>query len=137
VRILAVISFFLLGNGAFSQTAHLKQAVTRLDAALVKKDTAALKQLLHRDLSYGHSNAWVERKSDVINNLLAGKIAYNKIETKNSRWTLSGGQAILRTEAEIKYILDGKSGELHLHVLQVWVKTNGRWQLFARQSTKI
>ena len=79
----AVTIAFLLMTGLVSgQTSFLKDAVTKLDKALVQKDTVTLKQLLHKDLSYGHSNGWVENRNEVIKNLVQGKLTYKKIETK-------------------------------------------------------
>lgn len=127
----------LLFGNATAQTSFLKDAVAKFDKALVTKDTIVLKQILHKDLSYGHSNAWVETKSELIKNLYNGKLSYHKIESKDIKWAATKDWANVRSTAEIKYLLDGKEGELKLHVLQVWLKTNKGWQLVSRQSTKI
>ena len=121
----------------FAQTSFLKEAVIKLDKALIAKDTAVLKQLLHKDLSYGHSNGWVETRGDVIKDLVSGKLAYSKIDAKNIKWSITNIVATMRNSSDINYELDGKPGELHLHVLQVWLKTNKGWQLLTRQSTKL
>ncbi len=134
--------FFILLIGlspvfCVAQTSFLKDAVAKLDKALIAKDTVVLKQLLHNDVTYGHSNGWVETKADVIKDLVTGKLAYNKIETKSIKWTITNNVATMRNSSEISYELEGKPGELHLHVVQVWLKTNKGWQLLTRQSTKI
>ncbi len=122
---------------SFAQSSFLKDAVAKLDKALIAKDTNVLKQLLHKDLSYGHSNGWVETKGEVIKDLTNGKLTYIKINTKNTTWTVTKTVATMRNSADINYELDGKPGELLLHVLQLWLKTNKGWQLLARQSTKL
>jgi hypothetical protein len=134
--------FFILLIGlsplfSVAQTSFLKEAVAKLNKALIAKDTVVLKQLLHRDATYGHSNGWVETKADVINDLVTGKLTYSKIDTKNVKWIVNNNVATIRNSSEISFELDGKPGELNLHVLQVWLKTNKGWQLLARQSTKI
>ena len=126
----------LISSFTFAQSS-LKEAVTKLNVALVLKDTAVLKQLLHDDLSYGHSNAWIETKTDLMKNLYNGKLSYGKVETKELTISESGNHANVRSTTEIEYLLDGKEGKLKLHVLQVWIRTNNRWQLLARQSTKL
>ena len=88
-------------------------------------------------MTYGHSNGWVESKADVIKDLITGKLAYNKIDTKDVKWTVINNIATMRNTSDISYVLEGKTGELHLHVVQVWLKTNKGWQLLTRQSTKI
>ena len=131
------ILFVLFSSFTFAQTSFLKDAVAKLDKALIAKDTVVLKQLLHKDLTYGHSNGWVETKADVIKDLVSGKLAYNKIENKDVKWTVTDDISTMRSTTEVKYQLDGKVGELKLHVLQVWLKTNKGWQLLSRQSTKL
>lgn len=137
MRKLFTIALLLAGCAAFAQTSFLKEAVAKLDKALMAKDTVVLKQLLHKDLSYGHSNGWVETKADVIKDLTSGKLAYNKMVSKDQNWTATSDVATLRSTTDVGYSLDGKPGDLHLHVLQVWVKTGKGWQLLARQSTKL
>lgn len=137
MKFIVTILFILVQFVAVAQTAFIKEAVAKLDRALVSKDTISLKKLLHKDASYGHSNGWVENKQDVINHLLSGKLLYKKIESTDLEWKMTKDVASVRSKTELKYVLDGKDGELNLHVLQVWVKTNKGWQLIARQSTKI
>jgi hypothetical protein len=137
MKTIVTILLFFIYSLAFGQTNFLKEAVAKLDKALIAKDTFTLKQLLHKDLSYGHSNAWVETKQDVIKDLYSGKLAYTKIESKDFIWTASKDWATVRTTSAINFVLDGKEGILQLHVMQCWSKTNKGWQLVARQSTKL
>ncbi|MES2882598.1 MAG: nuclear transport factor 2 family protein, partial [Bacteroidota bacterium] len=105
--------------------------------ALVEKDTTALKQLLHLNVSYGHSNGWVQTKTEVVSDLRNGKMAYTKIDNADAKWIVSKDWATRRSTTQVTYLLEGKEGNLKLHVLQVWMKANGRWQLIARQGAKI
>jgi hypothetical protein len=131
-----ILLLFVISN-TFAQTSFLKEAVSKLDKALVKKDTVVLKQLLHGDLTYGHSNGWVENKEEVIKDLYSGKLAYHNIESSDYQWKTGSNWANVRSRAKVAYTMDGKQGELNLHILQVWLKTNKGWQLVARQSTKL
>lgn len=88
MKILIPILFLLITVGGFTQTAFLINAVAKLDKALVEKDTIVLKQILHNELSYGHSNAWVESKRDLLKKLYNGKITYSKIENKDFTWVV-------------------------------------------------
>ena len=131
------ILLLIVSSFTFAQSSFLKEAVVKLDKALVAKDTVVLKQLLHKDLTYGHSNGWIETKADVIKDLQVGKLAYDKIESKDLQWTVTNNIATMRSTTEVGFRLDNKPGELKLHVLQVWLKTNKGWQLLSRQSTKL
>jgi hypothetical protein len=130
--LLITISFFV-SIVCFAQRT-VQENVKDLDIALVKKDTAFLNQYLHDNLSYGHSNGWIESKSELINHLLEGKLVYTEIESKHLSSGYTEKTAVIRTESKIRYVLDGKEGELKLHVLQVWVINGYKWQLLARQS---
>ena len=132
---LFILAFFVY-SAAGAQTSFLKEAVAKFDKAILAKDTVVLKQLLHKDLSYGHSNAWVETKGDLLKNLFNGKITYTKIEAGQRQWLTAKDWANVRTTMNIEYVMDGKEGSVTLHVLQVWMKTNKGWQMIARQGAK-
>ncbi|MBA2328884.1 MAG: nuclear transport factor 2 family protein [Flavisolibacter sp.] len=136
MKIFIVFALFITTTVS-AQTSFLKDAAIKLDKALIQKDTVTLKQLLHNDVSYGHSNGWVETKGDIIKDLYNGKLAYKKIEHKNVIWAVGPDWGTVRSTDEINYILDGKPATLKLHVLNVWLKTGRGWQLVARQSTKL
>lgn len=134
---LLTIGLLLVSSFTFAQSSFLKEATVKLDKALLAKDTVVLKQLLHKDLTYGHSNGWVQTKADVLKDITSGKLLYGKIDVKEQRWTTTDAVATMRSTADVDFQLDGKPASLRLHVLQVWLKTNRGWQLLARQSTKL
>ena len=41
---------------------ELKNAMQKLDKALLEKDSLILAAVLHKEVSYGHSNGWVQTK---------------------------------------------------------------------------
>lgn len=141
MRYILTICLFFISAVGFAQvdSISLKEAMSSLDKALVNKDEKALIQLLHADVSYGHSNGWVQNRNDIINDLRSGKLIYDKIEnTSVAIVAMTNNLATVRTNTEAQ----GRSTavptfELKLHVLQVWVKTKNGWQLLARQSTKL
>jgi uncharacterized protein DUF4440 len=138
---LFTICLLFVGAISFAQvdSISLKQAMLDLDKALVTKDEKALVQLLHPQVSYGHSNGWVQNKTDIINDLKSGKLIYDRIEnTSVTIVAINNNWATVRTSTNAT----GRSTtiptfELKLHVLQVWLKTKNEWQLLARQSTKL
>jgi hypothetical protein len=140
MRLLFTICLFFSGLIVVAQTdsVSLKDAMSSLDNALLRKDEKALQQLLHKEVSYGHSNGWVQSKNDILADFKSGKLLYSKIENstviivaQNKKW------ATVRTNTNAEGEIDHKAFQLKLHVLQVWMKTKKGWQLFARQSTKL
>lgn len=134
-RLLTVILFFV--SIACHAQRNVPGNVRDFDKALVERDTAFLKQVLHEQLSYGHSNGWVETKSELMRHLFDGKLTYQKVESTVLSMDQANDVTIVRTVSQIKYTLDGKEGALQLHVLQVWVLNKSGWQLLGRQSTKV
>jgi hypothetical protein len=136
-QFITILSFFIT-TLLHAQTPQLEAAVNRFDRALVTKDSIALKQILHPTLHYGHSNGWIETKQQLIDDLFNGKINYSKVESSDFAWSSPSPElAIVRSTAMMEYVMDGKAGNLKLHVMQVWLRTRNGWQLVARQSTKI
>jgi len=108
-----------------------------LNQALIDRNENQLKQLLHADLSYGHSNGWVENKEELLHNNQTKYLIYEKISMDSLSLKYSDNVSVLPFQSMIDAILNGKSVNLKLHVCQVWLKTKGKWKLLARQSTKI
>ena len=137
MKVWIAIIVLLISSVSFGQTSFLKDAVSKLDKALIEKDTATLKQLLHKNLTYGHSSGWVETKDDVVKDLTSGKLVYYTIKSDSIAWKTDANWASMRSKTKVEVSVNNNKTELNLHVLQVWLKTNKGWQLIARQSTKL
>ena len=114
----------------------LTSTLKEFHQALVKKNTVSINQQTDRALSYGHSNGWVETKTDFIKNLETGYMNYNSYKEDSIQVVINGNMAHARFVADIAATLNGNSGNYHLKVLEVWVKKGKRWLLFARQAVK-
>lgn len=140
MRFFLTIIWFLISwiSSAQVDSAGLKNAMQRLDKALLQKDSAELSVLFHDKLSFGHSNGWTQAKTDVWNDFASGKLAYKKIENSNSTIAaIDKKWATVRMNVVAEGRVSDKEFVLNLHVLQVWTKTKKGWKLLARQSAKI
>jgi len=129
-----------LFNNSFAQidSVGLKNAMQQLDKALLQKDETVLKSVLHKDLSYGHSNGWIQSKSDILNDFKSGKLAYNKIENNSSVIIIITREyATVKSNTNAEGVVNGTAFKLTLHIMQFWIKTKNGWQLIARQSAKL
>lgn len=118
-------------------SAGLKTAMQKLDVALLKKDENVLRSVLHKEVSYGHSNGWIQSRSDIFNDFTSGKLTYNKIENNSSAIvTISKKYATVKTNTNAEGVVNGTAFKLTLHIMQFWIKTKNGWQLIARQSAK-
>jgi len=133
------VLFLLVSKSSFAQvdSIGLRTVMQQLDKALLQKDETVLKLVLHKDLSYGHSNGWIQSKSDIMNDFKSGKLVYNKIENNSSAiLTISKKYATVKTNTNAEGIVNGTAFKLTLHIMQFWIKTKKGWQLIARQSAK-
>ena len=139
MRLLVTIILFFtcLITVAQVDSAGLKTVMHQLDNALMAKGETVLKELLHNNISFGHSNGWVQSKSDILGDFKSGKLTYNKIEnTRSSITNITDRWATATTTTNAEGVVNGNAFKLTLHVMQVWMKTKKGWQLFARQSAK-
>ena len=126
-------------NSSFAQvdSVGLKDAIQKLDKALLQKDEAVLSSVLHKEVSYGHSNGWIQSKSDILKDFKSGKLVYNKFENNSSAIvSISKKYATVKTNSNAEGSVNGTAFKLTLHVMQFWIKTKKGWQLIARQSAK-
>lgn len=130
----------LLLNGFFTNAQTVEEKLTltlkEFHQALVNKNTVSINQQTDKWLSYGHSNGWVETKTDFIKNLETGYMKYNSYKEDSVQVVINGNVAHVRFVADIAATLNGKEGNFHLKVLEVWVRKGKRWLLFARQAVK-
>ena len=119
-------------------SAGLKDVIQQLDKALLQKDENVLGSVLHKDLSFGHSNGWIQTKSDIMNDFKSGKLNYDKFENNSSAIVnISKKHATVKTNTNAEGTVNGTAFKLTLHVMQFWIKTKKGWQLIARQSAKV
>ena len=141
LRFFLTIFLFFVTTIAVAQidSISLKEAVSNLDKALINKDEKILNRLLNEEVSYGHSNGWVQNKTDIINDLKSGKLTYTKIENESvTIATINKQWATVRTNTNAEgKAPNGNAFQLKLHVLEVWLKTKNGWELIARQGTKL
>jgi ketosteroid isomerase-like protein len=135
VLIIAAMVSFAQSN-AEKQVTEAVLAVHK--AIFVNKDSLALESLFAPQLTYGHSGGKVENRQETIDNVSQNKSTYTNIEAKVLSVNIQGNTAASRyllTGTETKP--DGKSTELKLNILQVWIKEKKDWKLMARQAVKV
>ncbi len=108
-------------------------------AIFVSKDSVALKEILRDDVTYAHSGGNIENKKEMISKAVSNQTTYRDITTnKISIQIIDKKTAIVRHQFNaIQKDKEGVESELHLGVLQVWIKEKKAWHLIARQSVKV
>ncbi len=103
---------------------------------MVDGNTVSINQQTDKMLSYGHSNGWVQNKSDLINDLKSGLIDYLGFTEDSLMININGNLANVRFISGIDATMKGVRSSFKLRVLEVWTKKSNRWVLFARQAIK-
>lgn len=133
------IVFFLVSIVSFGQAEeelNLRLAIKELHEAMVKKNSIGIDRLTDKELSYGHSNGWVESKAEFIKNMESGYMTYHSIREDSMRLGFTNLAAHVRFTAEIEATLNEKKSVFKLKVLELWVRKGKDWILFARQAVK-
>jgi len=132
------ILFLFIAICCSAQTDEEKLTTTlkEFHQALVDKNTVSINQQTDKALSYGHSNGWVETKTEMIKDLETGYIVYHSYKEDSLNIVLNGNMANARFVADVSATLKGSTNNFHLKVLEVWVKKGKRWVLFGRQAVK-
>jgi len=132
--LLALPFFATAQSGADQQILDTEQR--RFDT-MVRKDTAALRDLLSDDLVYIHSNTMTESKSAHLASIGSGKIVYEKMTREQAKVRRYGKTALSNGVVQVKVSLDGKPVELRLMYTATYLKKRGAWCLVNWQSTRI
>ena len=135
-----ILSLLLLFSFVFAnaqtEEEKLTTALKEFHQALVNKNTTSINQQTDKALSYGHSNGWVETKADVIKDLETGYLVYHSYKEDSLKIMINESIANVRFVADISATMNGNDTNVHLKVLEVWVKKGKRWLLFARQAVR-
>ena len=91
--------------------------MSALSTALVNKDSILLNTLLADDVTYGHSNGWMQTKNELIRSIISGEQDYKKINTKNSSVRFYSNTAVVNTRTDFSLIMDKKQLDLDLNLL--------------------
>ena len=136
-KLLTILFLFAaVSCNAQTDEQKLTNTMKEFHQALVNKNTVSINQQTDKALSYGHSNGWVQTKTDIIKDFETGYINYQGFKEDSITVSMNGNIANVRFVADITATMKGSTNNFHLKVLEVWVKKSKRWVLFARQAVK-
>jgi ketosteroid isomerase-like protein len=136
----SVLVLLLFGQISFAQNKPIEKvtaAIEQLRIAMINADSKMLYKLTNENLSYGHSSGAVDDKKIFIEKLVSGTSDFVTINLTEQTITVSKQTAIVRHILNATTNDNGKAGEVHLKVMQVWQKEKASWKLLARQAIKI
>lgn len=141
VMLTIVMTSVLSNASAQEKSASQKEveAVTeRLIQAMLKPTATALNQLVSDKLSYGHSSGAVETKEQFVQTLVSGGSVFEEIQLSDQTVDVQESTAVVRHVLSAKTNDPGKGpADIRIGIMLIWVKSDGNWQLLARQAFKL
>ncbi len=138
IRFILSLALVLPLAAAAGAEAAVEKAERDFAAAAVKADAAALEKLMASDVIYTHSSGSRDTRESYVKSVGSGALKYEKWEySKIEVQPLSKDVAILVARADVRVLSGGKSTDMKLSLLHVFVRRQGRWQLRAHQSARL
>ena len=141
------IFFFLISlsinaqeNSAISELKKepkLQENIQLLDFYMKNNDSAIL-ELFSEDVSFGHSNGWVQNFDDFKKDFESNKVSYKSIEqTDFSEYKRNGKTVSIRRKVKVSGVYKIHDFEMTLSLLEIWVKNGKSWKLWSRQAVEL
>lgn len=133
---LLFLLYFTIG---FSQEYSRKETeilmqVSKLDSLMEHNDNKIL-NFLADDVSFGHSNAWVQNYEDFCKDFESGKVKYQSVkQTELKELKFRKKLANIRRIISVKGLYNNQLFSMQLSVLEIWIHKKGVWKLWTRQS---
>jgi len=123
-------------NYSKKEKALLSQ-ILKLDS-LMQNNNSKILELFSDDVSFGHSNGWVQNYQDFKTDFESGKVKYQSVkQTELKEFKIKNRFANVRRIIAVKGLYKNEIFEMKLSVLELWIKQKGIWKLWSRQSAKI
>lgn len=138
IRILCSL-FLLCFIFGFSQNYSKKEnalliQVSKLDSLMENNDSKIL-ELFSDDVSFGHSNGWIQNKDDFRKDFESGKVKYQSVkQTELKELKIKNKFANVTRIVAVKGLYKNETFEMKLSVLEFWIRQKGIWKLWSRQS---
>ena len=119
------------------QEKALLSRVSRLDSLMQNNDSKIL-ELFSDDVSFGHSNGWVQNYQDFKTDFESGKVKYQSVhQTELKELKIKNKFANVRRIIAVKGLYKNEIFEMKLSVLEFWICQKGVWKLWSRQSVTL
>lgn len=138
------LTFLFLFNFIFGfsqnysrQEKALLSQVSKLDSLMQNNDSKIL-TLFSDDVSFGHSNGWVQNYQDFKTDFESGKVKYQSVnQTELKEFKIKNKFANIRRIVAVKGLYKNEIFEMKLSVLEFWIRQRGIWKLWSRQSATL
>ena len=139
-KIIIIIFLSSLSTISFSQNESVKMDIMMkmlsLKNALVAKDSVTLSKVLADDVTYGHTNAMVQTKAELIRDVVSKVQDYTIIDPSEMNIRIFENTAIVNMKSKVVMNYKNEPLEIKMKVVLTWIKKGNDWVLEARQAVK-
>ena len=139
-KIIIIIFLWSLSTFSFAQNESVKMDVMMkmlsLKNALVAKDSITLSKVLANDVTYGHTNAMVQTKAELIRDVVSKVQDYTVIDPSEMNIRIFENTAIVNMKSKVVMNYKNEPLEIKMKVVLTWIKKGNDWVLEARQAVK-
>ncbi|WP_374445582.1 nuclear transport factor 2 family protein [Epilithonimonas sp.] len=101
----------------------------------MEQNDSKIVDLFSDDVSFGHSNGWVQNKDDFKKDFESGKVKYQSVkQTEFNEFKFRNKFASIRRIIAVKGLYKNEIFEMKLSVLEFWIREKSIWKLWSRQS---
>lgn len=131
-------AFWSCQNTAISEIDEkLLGNIKLLDTYLQNNDEKIV-DILRPDVSFGHSNGWIQSFEDFKKDFSSKKVTYKEIQqTELSEIKKYKNTVSIRRKIKASGTYKNQDFEMKLALLEIWIRKNAVWKLWSRQSVEI
>jgi len=119
------------------QKRQLLSQTEKLDYLMQNNDSGII-DLFEKDVSFGHSNGWIQNLDDFKKDFLDKKVIYKEIrQTEISEIKKFNNTFSIRRKINVSGLYKNQEFKMTLSLLEIWIKKNSGWKLWSRQSVEI
>lgn len=104
---------------------------------LIANNLDSMTYLLGDQVSYIHSNGWIQNREEVLNDMKSGRLQYKSIVVEESNVNLVEQTAIVTGKATFTGKVNTTEFSTRLLYTEVYVKVKSRWKLISRHACKL
>lgn len=133
--LLAASASLALGSAHTETEKAVRAAHDAFNDAVRKGDGPTMAKYLADELAYAHSNAKMETKAEAVAALTKAKSHFELLP--GSVVNVYGNTAVWHGKMTAHNMQNGKAVDVHLHMVQVWVKKGGNWVMVNRHTVRL
>jgi hypothetical protein len=139
MRALSTIAFtvFALALQAQSLAEKVNTLHVKKFEWLINGNADSLESILADEVSYIHSNGWVQNRQEVLADMQSKKLVYKNIVVEKATVAVHGNTALVTGTGVFAGIMNGTEFSVKLLYTEVYVLSNHRWKLAGRHSCRL